>query len=328
MRSWRELIGDWRRHLEEDTSLADTTVESYIGDVERWAAWADRAGILGPDQVTTSDVKEYRDAREEGAGKAAATANRRVTSLGLLLEHCGRAGSDNPARRVKLIREEEDLEGRALERNEWNAVRRHAERTGQLAEALVAVMRYAGTRVGELAPRDTKKKPPLLLGDLLLQPRKGELQIRKAKGTKQRKVPLVAEAREPLERYIRGDRADRLDAWAREHRWNEQHREWWDSDQAPVFLSERGPITVRGIRHIVANLGQEARLPYILGPHDLRATCITAWVDPDKYGLATTPMPLTVAQKLAGHAKIETTARYARPGQADLERWMNQAAGD
>lgn len=324
------MIADFRRHLEEDTGLAAKTVAAYVADVEVWAAWAGRQGIAGPDQVTAQDVREYRDARERGAGKAVATANRRLTSLALLLDHAGRTGDANPARRVDHLEDVEHDDGRALTRNEWNAVRRQADLAGPLAEALAALLRYAGPRVGEIAPDAAGDQVPLLLGDLKLGSRSGELRIRRGKGRKQRSVPLVVEAREPLERYIYGERRQRLDAWSRRRGWTEAQRAWWENDQAPVFIGERGPLTIRGIRHLVAGLGERARLEYPLGPHDLRATFITALLDPAKYGLVREAVPITVVARLAGHADISTTARYARPAQDDLLRWMqgDQAAGD
>ena len=45
-------------------------------------------------------------------------------------------------------------------------------------------------------------------------------------------------------------------------RWPEEH----------LFLGQRGPLAERGIREIIAKLGQAAKLPSPLGPHDLRHT--------------------------------------------------------
>jgi len=73
----------------------------------------------------------------------------------------------------------------------------------------------------------------------------------------------------------------------------------------------------------VARLGRDARLPYVLGPHDLRATFLTNLVDPHKYGSKREPMPLHVAARMVGHASVDTTARYAAPSLDDLARWMD-----
>lgn len=318
---WQDLALRWRQHLERETGLADSTISSYEGDALAWAAWAQRQRIHTPEEVTAADVKEWRDAREQGAGRAPATVNRRLVSLALLLDFAGRQ-ANNPARKVEQLQDADSEDGRALSRNEWNAVRRQAEKAGALATALADLFRFAGPRVGEVGPQEAPADPPLLLGDLTISARAGELRIRKGKGGKRRTVPLVLEAREPLRDYIRGDRALKVDAWAAKRRLTEAQRSWWSSEQAPVFLGERGPLTVRGIRHIVAGLGRDAGLDYTLGPHDLRATFITALLDPSKYGLNREPVPLTVAQRLAGHADISTTARYARPSQDDLARWM------
>ncbi len=319
---WAERIADWRRHLDLNTGLSAKTKLAYIKDAEVWSRWATGQRISAPDQVTVADVREYRDARETGAGRATATANRRLISLGVFLDFLGRK-ADNPVRRVEQLQDADQEDGRALARNEWNAVRRQAELAGPLEEALVALFRYAGSRVGEVAPESAKGPIPLLLGDIHIGPRHGKIAIRNGKGNKQRTVPLVAEARDPIYRYLRGAREERVNSWATRRGWTDVQRTWWLSDPAaPVWLGERGPLTVRGVRHLVAQLGDKAGLESPLGPHDLRATFITALLDPAKYGLSRDPAPITVAARLAGHASVETTARYARPNQDDLLRWM------
>ena len=63
-----------------------------------------------------------------------------------------------------------------------------------LALAMVCLMRYAGPRVGAVAA--------LRLPDVRLSARRGLLVIRRGKELKYREVPLVVEAREPLEDYL------------------------------------------------------------------------------------------------------------------------------
>jgi len=75
-----------------------------------------------------------------------------------------------------------------------------------LALALVCLMRYAGPRVGEVAA--------LRLPDARLSARRGLLVIRRGKELKYREVPLVVEAREPLEDYLT-HRRDLARHWAR-----------------------------------------------------------------------------------------------------------------
>lgn len=326
---WRTLVNDWKTAMERDTGLAMSSIHAYASDGMKWADWANRQGIRGPEEVTAQDLKEWRDARETGAGAKASTANRRMIAVRNLLTFCGRT-ADNPARKIGKLYDVNEEDGRALSRNEWNAVRRAAESLeNQRASALAAIFRYAGLRVGEVCPHASDDPVPLRLGDVTLTARAGEVVVRQGKGRKGRKVPLVVEAREPLRQYLDGDRREKIDDWAKRRDWTEEQKHWWlYNPNAPVFLGERGPITVRAARRSIVKLGVMAHLDFMLGPHDLRATFITALVDPDKYGIARTPVPLTVAAKLAGHSDVQTTARYANPSQDDLMRWMMGAAGD
>lgn len=86
----------------------------------------------------------------------------------------------------------------ALSKTEWNAVRRCAEhlvrRAHGLALALASLFRYAGPRVSEVAA--------LQIPDVQVSAWRGVLIIRRGKGLKHREVPLVQEAREPLDAYL------------------------------------------------------------------------------------------------------------------------------
>ena len=69
-------------------------------------------------------------------------------------------------------------------------------------------------------------------------------------------------------------------------------------------------MTTRTVQRVVAEIGRLAGLE--VSPHDLRHTCLKRMVDAGT--------PLTVVQKIAGHKKLETTARYIKPGWGDLEK--------
>jgi site-specific recombinase XerD len=206
----------------------------------------------------------------------------------------------------------------ALSKTEWNAVRRCAEqrvrRDHGLALALATVFRYAGPRVSEVAA--------LQIPDVQVSARRGLLIIRRGKGLKHREVPLVQEAREPLDAYF--NHREHLAEYWRERatvdgsvvaswsRWPDGH----------LFLGQRGPLNERGIREIIAKLGQVAKLPSPLGPHDLRHTFAKSLLDPTAYGLDRPPMPLPAIQQLLGHADIATTTIYTRVSADDLARMM------
>jgi len=308
-----DAIAAWAHRLATQTDLAPATVRLYAADTRRFAAWLAAMGRGGPLAAATfQDAKDYRDALV-AARLAPATVNRALVSLALFYDDAGRRG-DNPFRGVGRV-DTVARAPRALTRTAWNAVRRAAEgraaRDGGLALALACLIRYAGPRVGEVAA--------LRLPDVQLGVRRGTLTIRRGKGLKHRAVPLVLEAREPLQAYL-AHRRHLAERWAR--RAGGVAPTWAVWPDGHLFLGQRGPLGERGLREIVAALGAAAKLADPLGPHDLRHTFAKALLDPAAYGLDRPPAPITAVQELLGHADIATTALYTRASAADLARIM------
>jgi len=69
-------------------------------------------------------------------------------------------------------------------------------------------------------------------------------------------------------------------------------------------------LTTRQVQRVVAEIGRQAGIE--LTPHMLRHTFAKRLVDNGS--------PLTVAQKLLGHSRLDTTSRYVKPGWDDLAR--------
>lgn len=312
-------IAAWQQDLTTNSDRSGTTVTQYVRDAHRCAAWLvaeERATV--PSDITLQDAKDYRDHLVR-TRRAPATVNRALVSLALFLDWAGRR-ADNPFRRIARV-EQVPAGPQALTRLEWHALRRSAEREAGrdqgLALALVCLMRYAGPRVAEVAA--------LQLADVPLSARRGLLIVRRGKGLKHREVPLVLEAREPLEAYL-AQRKHRADHWRQKARLAGYPPPAWATwPDGHLFLGQRGPLTVRGIREIVAKLGQAAKLDRPLSPHDLRHTFAKALLDPGAYGLERPAAPLTAVQELLGHADVATTALYTRASATDLARIMGEA---
>jgi site-specific recombinase XerD len=273
---------------------------------------SEHAGLKAT-EVTPTDAKTYRD-HLLAKRYAPTTINRALISLMLFFDTIGGA---NPFRNLTMIDIVEPAPV-ALSKIEWNAVRRCAEaaatRDHGLALALATLFRYAGPRVSEVAA--------LQIPDVQISARRGALIIRRGKGLKHREVPLVQEVRDPLDVYFtyrehlaeqwRERAAVRGETVASWSRWPDGH----------LFLGQRGPLAERGIREIIAKLGQAAKLSSPLGPHDLLHTFAKALLDPAAYGLDRPPMPLPAIQQLLGHADITTTTIYTRVSADDLARMM------
>jgi site-specific recombinase XerD len=310
---WNEIAA-WQETLKERPDLSAKTIALYTQDARRFATWLQQEHPgLKATEVTPTDAKAYRD-HLLAKRYAPTTINRALISLMLFFDTIE---GTNPYRNLTMIEIVEPAPV-ALSKTEWNAVRRSAEAAARrdhgLALALATLFRYAGPRVSEVAA--------LQIPDVQVGARRGLLVIRRGKGLKHREVPLVQEAREPLDTYLKH----------REHlaeQWRERARargeavaSWSRWPDGHLFLGKPGPLAERGIREIRASLGRAAKLTSPLGPHDLRHTFAKALLDPAAYGLDRPPMPLPALQQLLGHADIATTTIYTRVSADDLARMM------
>lgn len=313
---WNEIAA-WQETLAHRPDLSAKTIALYTQDARRFATWlqSEHSG-LGATEATPIDAKTYRD-HLLAKRFAPTTINRALISLMLFFDTIG---GTNPFRQLTMIDIVEPAPV-ALSKTEWNAVRRCAEaatrRDHGLAFALAALLRYAGPRVSEVAA--------LHIPDVQVSARRGLLIIRRGKGLKHREIPLVQEARQPLDTYF-NHRQSLAERWRERARVRgETVASWSTWPDGHLFLGQRGPLTERGIREIIAKLGQAAKLSSPLGPHDLRHTFAKSLLDPAAYGLDHPPMPLPAIQQLLGHADIATTTIYTRVSADDLARMMGMS---
>jgi integrase/recombinase XerC len=122
---------------------------------------------------------------------------------------------------------------------------------------------------------------PGLLGTTPITARTGEVRLH-GKGDEVRSVPLSRRARDLVSAW--------LDVGGRH--------------PGPVWLGQRGPLTISGITQVMLAAGADAGIPG-LRPHRCRHT----FAIPCQGGAG----PAQV-QALLGHASIDTAARYFRAG--------------
>lgn len=268
-------------------ALAPNTVAAYRRQVSVFVEWLTAPGVDHEDAFVDevgaqAAMSGFRAQLLRRA--TASTVNQALAAVGLLYEHCFGWRVQVKRARVRLAGEPD-----SLSRAKQGAVERASLRRGVRDGAVVAVMLYTGARVEEAArlwiPRD-----------LALTARTGRVRLL-GKGEQLREVPVPAVARE------------RLGAWLRLR----------GSEPGPLWLGQRGPLTVSGLTQIVLAVGADAGVPG-LRPHRLRHTFATR--------LRQAGVDVAQVQYLLGHADIRTSSRYFRPGEEEQAAAIESAFGE
>jgi site-specific recombinase XerD len=283
--TWSDATAAYFEHLAA-RDASRHTLKCYRADLRLFAAWFAAAYETepSPDALVESVIREWR--RQLGGHKQApATVNRRLASLGSFAKWAAFRGIVAPVEMPRAVRQE-TRPPRWLSRREELALMRAVERSADpRGIAVVTTLLNTGLRIEELAT--------LRWGAVELGPRKGAVTV-VGKGRKQRRVDLNALARKPL-RAIRPADAS-----------------------GPVFVGQRGPMTVEGIAGILEAYGKAAALDDF-SAHVLRHTFCRR--------LAEKGVRLEVIAALAGHESLETTRRYVEPGRDDLRAAVDLLAG-
>jgi site-specific recombinase XerD len=155
--------------------------------------------------------------------------------------------------------------------------------TGKRNATIICLLYRTGIRCGEMLQLELQD-PDLELG---------RLSVRKAKGGKQRAVPLDSFAQEALEGYLA-------------HR-----KRVIISLGSPLFCTLEGrPLWDSYIRTMLRRMGQRAGIQKRVHAHGLRYTFATE--------LGLEGYPIHQIRDLLGHESIATTNLYIAAGQVDL----------
>ncbi|WP_231493645.1 tyrosine-type recombinase/integrase [Alicyclobacillus macrosporangiidus] len=257
---------------------SDRSKQMYVYWLSRFGDWLDGAGG-DMARLTRVDVQQFIDWMTAHK-KSPSTVSVAVSAIRAFARWTGQEHAILNLRTAPVPKVTE-VAPKAMERNERNRLLREVERDGNLRDiAMVYVLLYCGLRVSELCNLDRD--------DVVIGERTGRVIVRQGKRGKARSVPLPAEARHHLSRYL----ATRV-----------------DTDQA-LFLSNYGRrISIRQVQRIMAKYGTH--------PHVLRHTfCRT---------LVASGVDLAAVAELAGHADVNMTRRYAKPTQEELEKAIEEA---
>jgi len=226
---------------------------------------------------------------------APATANKMLAALRGALRAAWRLGQMSAedyqrAADCKGIRGETLPRGRALSSGELRALcatcGHDPTPAGARDAALIAVMYGGGLRRAEAVALDLAH----------VNPETGALTVRAGKGHKDRLA------------YLTGGALDALQAWLRV-RGEKPGRLFWQVAKGGHMIP-RG-LTGDAVYKMLAKRAKEAGVRDF-SPHDLRRTFVSDLLDAGA--------DLSTARQMAGHANIQTTARYDRRGEAAKQK--------
>jgi integrase/recombinase XerC len=288
---WVDAFANW---LAQERS--PLTVQAYRQDLAHFCAWFERINHtpFSPELMNSLDARQYRTWCLDVEKCAPATWNRRRATLAIL---CQYSEEELELKLFKFKRKvatkatqdeaphwlSQEDERKILRQAEINLVAAKTAQQRARAQrdwAMLAIMRFTGLRVAEVAA--------LEIGNLCLGERSGEVTVRKGKGDKERHPKLSTSVRDALRDWIavRGDQPGAL------------------------FSDLNGAaITKRAIQKRIEALRKQCQVN--VSCHMLRHTCAKRMLD----GGAN----LSEVKRTLGHKKLETTLRYITPGDEDLQ---------
>jgi site-specific recombinase XerD len=277
------------------------SISAYLADIRMFADWfaKEEGEAFRLNRVTPTAINQFI-AYQEKKDAQPLSINRRLSSLRRLFRWAIETGRlrDNPIRDTRNVKEE-DPGPRWLEHVEQLRLVRAAEKDVAAAangggkpgpalrlayrnQAVLLLFLRAGLRVSEVCALTPDK--------LDLQRTRPWVIIRGGKGDKKRTVPLSTKAVSALKTWLKVR----------------------PSNAKTVFSDNNGkPLLPRGTQRMIRALGVRAGIDK-LSPHDLRHTFAHNFMQAGG--------SLDVLAKLLGHSNINTTARYTKPGERDLER--------
>lgn len=287
------LLDEFCDALWLEDGLARNSLESYRRDLKQFAAWlGNRRGVTLA-EATQADVLGYISHQFALKAKARTT-SRSLSSLRRFYRYLSRQGmvQADPTLLIEMPKLPRALP-KSLGEADVDALLRAPDCTETLGlrdRAMLETLYATGLRVTELVA--------LPLQGLSLD--MGVVRVL-GKGSKERLVPLGAEADEWLRRYLNEARKAILGGRT--------------SDA--VFVTQRGEaMTRQAFWHLVKRYAARAGLTGTLSPHTLRHAFATHLLN---HGA-----DLRVVQMLLGHADISTTQIYTHVARERLKKLHEQ----
>ena len=191
------ILTEFRQELiREEKSMH--TIRAYVRDVEEFIQWFEETvGEFSPGQITVVDVQEFKSYLYNVKRNKPVSVNRKLSALESFCEFLVSTGhlKDNPAAKVKKIKQQKTAEVAALSNSELYRLKRMFYLEGNKRDiAIFELMINTGLRESEVCN--------LKLDDIVMSERKGVVIVRSGKGEKYREVPLNANVRRAIQAYL------------------------------------------------------------------------------------------------------------------------------
>lgn len=276
----KALIAEFLNYLSVERGLAKNTLMAYGRDLEVYAAaLAEKQGIQNPEEVRREHITSYMQSQKK-AGLSARSISRSLAAIRMFHRFLVRENFskedpvdlvDTPKtwKRVPdvLSQAEVDAMIKAAEGRGWQSVR---------DKAVLELFYASGLRVSELV-------------DLRVDGVNFDMGIVRCvgKGSKERLIPVGHQAKEALDRYLKGARVKILKG----------------RKSDVMFVSRLGKkISRQSIWKIIKFYAQKAGIKKEIKPHTLRHTFATHLLE---HGA-----DLRSVQEMLGHSDISTTQIY------------------
>lgn len=287
-------IEEYHSYLRSVRGVSARTLDAYGRDLERYSSYCANRG-LAPESAGAYEVRGFiADLGAEGA--AAVSVNRALSSVRGYYRYLLRFSlrTDDPTAALRNLKTPKQLPSFLWE-GEMAGFAELPETAGILwplrDKALIMAMYSAGLRISEVASLSLSDLDADLGGARVI-----------GKGDKERRIFFSDEGREALASYLPA-RSARILA---------------ERPTSRLFVNRKGgPLSVPGIRWIIARYAERSGLNKNVHPHALRHSFATHLVNAG--------CDVRVVQELLGHASLSTTQRYAHVDMEGLKRVYSRA---
>jgi integrase/recombinase XerC len=280
------VVEEYLGYLRSVRGVSDRTERAYRVDLLRFAAYCENRGVRAETASSREAQGFIGDLSAEGISSV--SVNRSLSAIRGFYRWLIRFGrrKDNPMGNLRNLRTPKTLPSFLWE-GEMAEFADLPDTAGILwplrDKALILAMYSAGLRISELAELSLKSLDGDLGGGRVM-----------GKGGKERQILFSDEGRDAIAAYLPARQA-RIKA---------------ERPTDRLFVNRRGgPLSVAGIRWIIARYSLRSGLQKNVHPHALRHSFATHLVNAG--------CDVRIVQELLGHASLSTTQRYAH---VDMER--------